>query len=135
MILINVHLEAFDADTRKAQFQQIKNLYIKYAKTFPTILLGDFNSDIRYKDAGINVLLKMSDLGCASFDPENFQNTYDSESPSERLDYIFYNKEFIEEIEAEVLTQFGTASDHLPLLMKFKFKNQFYANSRPQPNS
>lgn len=134
VILINVHLEAYDPSTRRAQFQEIKNLYLKYAKEFPTILLGDFNSDINYKDAGINILLKMSSLGCASFDPENFENTYDSESPSERLDYIFYNKEFIEEIDARVLSTFETASDHLPLLMKFKFKNQLYASIRQQPD-
>ncbi|UCE94404.1 MAG: hypothetical protein JSV73_03770, partial [Flavobacteriaceae bacterium] len=62
-------------------------------------------------------------------------NTYDSESPSERLDYIFFNKEFIEEVDAKVLSEFETASDHLPVLLKFKFKNQLYASIRQQPDS
>ncbi|WKK65302.1 endonuclease/exonuclease/phosphatase family protein [Lutimonas zeaxanthinifaciens] len=134
VVLINVHLEAFDPSTRKEQFRQIKNLYLRYAAKLPTILLGDFNSDINYEDAGINILLEMPRMGCASFDPENFENTYNSESPSERLDYIFYNEEFITEVEAKVLAEFETASDHLPLLMKFKFKNQLYASIRQQPN-
>ncbi|MCA0933688.1 endonuclease/exonuclease/phosphatase family protein [Lutimonas saemankumensis] len=134
VVLINVHLEAFDSTTRKDQFYQIKNIYLKYAKKYPTILLGDFNSDINYEDAGINIILKIQNIGCASFDPENFENTYNSEAPSERLDYIFYNKDFIEEIDAMVLSRFETASDHLPLLMKFKFKNQQYASIRQQPN-
>ncbi|UCE94602.1 MAG: endonuclease/exonuclease/phosphatase family protein, partial [Flavobacteriaceae bacterium] len=62
VVLINVHLEAFDPSTRKAQFQHVKNLYIKYANQFPTLLLGDFNSDVKYEDAGINILLKMPNL-------------------------------------------------------------------------
>ena len=134
LILINVHLEAYDQATRKLQMQQIKNIYIKYYKDFPTILLGDFNSDISYKDAGIKLFLNLPETGCAAFNKDGTNNTFSSESPTERLDYIFYNKQFIKEIEAKILSQFETASDHLPLLMKFKFKNQFYANLRQQPS-
>lgn len=135
LILINVHLEAYDQVTRKLQMQQIKNIYIKYYKDFPTILLGDFNSDIDFKNAGIELLLKLPETGCAAFSRDHTENTYSSESPMERLDYIFYNKQFIKEIDAKILAQFETASDHLPLLMKFKFKDQFYANIRQQPSS
>ena len=74
-----------------------------------------------------------SNTGCAAFDPNTPQNTFSSASPTERLDYIFYNKKFINEIDAEILTQFDLASDHLPLLMKFKLKDQLYATSRQQP--
>ncbi len=135
LILINVHLEAYDQETRKLQMQQVKTIYLKYYKNFPTILLGDFNSDISFENAGINLFLKLPDTGCAAFNAEIPENTFSSETPTERLDYIFYNKQFIKEIEAEILTQFELASDHLPLLMKFKFKNQFYASIRQQPSS
>ncbi len=133
LIIINVHLEAYDRETRKKQIKQVKNLYIKYYKDFPTIMLGDFNSDIHFEDAAVNLLMDLSETGCAAFDAPITQNTFSAESPTERLDYIFYNKQFISEIEAEILTQFGLASDHLPLLMKFKFKDQLYASIRRQP--
>ena len=135
LVLINVHLEAYDQETRRKQMQQVKNIYIKYYKDFPTILLGDFNSDVKYEDAAINILLNISDTGCAAFDPGNPQNTFDSDSPSERLDYIFYNEKYIDKLDAKILEQFKIASDHLPLLMKFKFKDQLYANIRRQPTS
>ncbi len=135
LVLINVHLEAYDPETRKKQMQQVKNLYIKYYKDFPTILLGDFNSDIHNEDAAINLLLNLSDTGCAAFDPAIAQNTFDATSPTERLDYIFYNKNYIKELDAKILGQFKVASDHLPLLMKFKFKDQLYASIRRQPTS
>ena len=135
LVLINVHLEAYDRETRRKQMNQVKNLYIKYYQDFPTILLGDFNSDIHFEDAAINLLMNLSETGCAAFDASIAQNTFSSESPSERLDYIFFNKQFIKEVEATILTQFDLASDHLPLLMKFKFKDQLYANTRRQPTS
>ena len=135
LVLINVHLEAYDQETRKKQMKFIKKLYLKYRNDFPTILLGDFNSDIGYSDAAIDILLNIKDLGCAAFDTSNPENTFDSASPTERLDYIFYNKNFIEELDAEIQKQFKIASDHLPLLLKFKFKDQLYANIRRQPTS
>ena len=124
LVLINVHLEAYNASTRARQMRQIKKLYLKYYEDFPTILLGDFNSDIRFPDASIKLLLNLPNTGCVAFDPVNSQNTFSSKVPEVRLDYIFYNEEFIKEISGKVLHQFQEASDHLPLLMKFKFKNQ-----------
>lgn len=134
LVLINVHLEAYDQETRKIQMQQVKNIYIKYYKQYPTILLGDFNSDINFANAGIKLFLDLSHTGCAAYDPNISDNTFSSASPTERLDYIFYNENFIQEVDAKILEEFDTASDHLPLLMNFKFKNQFYANLRRQPN-
>jgi len=135
LVLINVHLEAYDQPTRKKQMKQVKNLYMKYYKDFPTIMLGDFNSDIHFEDAAIDLLMELSETGCAAFDTSIAQNTFSSDSPSVRLDYIFYNKEFITEVDSKILSQFDLSSDHLPLLMKFKFKDQLYANIRRQPTS
>ncbi|MCK4562507.1 MAG: endonuclease/exonuclease/phosphatase family protein [Flavobacteriaceae bacterium] len=122
LILINVHLEAFHQETRLKQTKKIIELYNRYRYEFPTILLGDFNSDINYNDASIDLLLKLSKTGNAFFNTNNIQNTFSSKKPTERLDYIFYNTDFIQFIDGRVLTEFKQASDHLPLLMNFKIK-------------
>ena len=135
LVLINVHLEAYDRETRAKQMQKIKSLYIKYYKDFPTILLGDFNSDTNLSDASIGLLLKLPHIGCTAFDPLKPENTFSSELPTQRLDYIFYNDNFIQEIKGMVLHQFDMASDHLPLQMNFKFKTKQYGTSRKQPDT
>lgn len=135
LVLINVHLEAYDRETRAKQMQKIKSLYIKYYMDFPTILLGDFNSDTNVSDASIGLLLKLPHMGCAAFDPVKPANTFSSELPTKRLDYIFYNDNFIHEVKGMVLHQFDKASDHLPLQMNFKFKTKQYGTSRKQPDT
>jgi len=122
VVLINIHLEAFDKPTRINQFNYVLDLFKKYATEFPTILLGDFNSRARDKDAIINSLLEMPTIGNAAFDKENPENTFDTKNPFERIDYIFYTKNSIEYIDGKVLTEFGEASDHLPIEMQFKLK-------------
>ncbi len=122
LVLINVHLEAFHQETRLKQTKKIIELYNRYRNEFPTILLGDFNSDINYNDASINLLLKLPKTGNAVFNKNGIENTFNSNKPTERLDYIFYNTDFIQFIDGSVLTEFKQASDHLPLLMNFKIK-------------
>jgi len=122
LVIINVHTEAFHQETRIEQIENIIHLFQKYNKTYPTILLGDFNSDINFENAGIELLINLPKTGCAAFDRINTVNTFNSDKPSERLDYIFYNTDFIEYIQGGVLSEFKQASDHLPLLMKFKLK-------------
>ena len=124
LVLINVHLEAFNKETRLIQTKKIIELYNTYKNLYPTIILGDFNSDIKFENATINLLLDLPDLGNAVFDKNNYPKTYISLNPTERLDYIFYNKKYITFIDGNVLTAFKQASDHLPLLMKFKFKQK-----------
>ncbi len=122
VIIINVHLEAYHSETRLKQTKKIIKIFNQYNKEFPTLLIGDFNSDIKNENASINLLLNIPKTGNAVFD-KKYPKTFDSEKPTERLDYIFYNTDFIEFIDGRVLTEFNQASDHLPLLMKFKFKN------------
>ncbi len=122
LVIINVHLEAFHPETRLKQTRKVIELYSIYSKNFPTILLGDFNSDIRYENASIELLLKLPRTGSASFDKNDIQNTFNSEKPTERLDYIFYNTDYIQYVNGNVHNEFEQASDHLPLSMNFKFK-------------
>lgn len=122
VVVINVHLEAFDKSTRVKQFNFVVDLFNKYRKTNPTILLGDFNSETRNQNAIIHTLLNTKDVGCAGFSKENPENTYNTKEPSKRIDYIFYSKKSIKSINGKVLTSFGQASDHYPLLMRFRLK-------------
>lgn len=48
--------------------------------------------------------------------------TYPSNELTYTLDYIFYNSERIEFIESQVLKETKTASDHIPIMMKFRLR-------------
>jgi endonuclease/exonuclease/phosphatase family metal-dependent hydrolase len=48
--------------------------------------------------------------------------TFNSVSPDRRIDYFFFNPEFIQFVEAEVMHDAGQISDHLPVQMIFTFK-------------
>ncbi len=122
IVLMNVHLEAFDKPTRTKQFNYVFALFKKYKNEFPTILLGDFNSEARNTEAVVQEIFKMNDVGNACYDKENPANTYDSKNPKKRIDYIFYTNKTIEYIDGAVLNQFSVISDHLPLEMKFRLK-------------
>lgn len=122
VIVINIHLEAFDKPTRARQFDYVLNLFNKYRKSYPTILLGDFNSRARDKDAVIQKMFKIDGVGNAAFNSDNPANTFDTKDLYERIDYIFYTKNSIEYVDGKILNDFGQASDHLPVEMKFKLK-------------
>ena len=122
VVIINVHLEAFDKPTRKKQFDYILEVFKKQKKQYPTILLGDFNSRARDTTAIIQEIMAMEDVGTAAFDDSNIANTFDTKAPYERIDYIFYSENSIAYFGGRVLNEFGQVSDHLPVLMRFKLK-------------
>ncbi|WP_439130588.1 endonuclease/exonuclease/phosphatase family protein [Polaribacter sp.] len=122
VILINVHLEAFDKKTRALQFKEVLAIFNQYKNSYPTILLGDFNSQARDKNAEIQKLLAMQGVGSAAFNASDIKNTFNSKLPVERIDYIFYTKNSINYISGKVLNQFKQASDHLPVYMQFSLK-------------
>lgn len=122
IVVINVHLEAFDRPTRVKQFEEVLAVFNQYKDKYPTILLGDFNSRARDKDAVIHQLFAMDNIGNAVFNKDYIENTFDSKKPFERIDYIFYTKKTIEYLSGEVLANFGETSDHLPVQMKFRLK-------------
>ncbi|MDY0780220.1 endonuclease/exonuclease/phosphatase family protein [Tenacibaculum sp. IB213877] len=122
VVLINVHLEAFDKPTRVKQFHFVLDLFKKYKDDYPTILLGDFNSKARDKEAVIQEMFALEDVGNAGFNAENPDNTFDTKDLFQRIDYIFYTKNTIEYVSGKVLNEFGQASDHLPVEMSFKLK-------------
>ena len=127
LVLINVHLEAFDEPTRRQQTATVLDLYNQYAADYPVILLGDFNSSIpnsEETDPTINQLLQAEGLVTAipAADSTN-QLTFPSDTPTLQLDYIFYDPAEIESISASVITDAAQASDHLPVQMEFRLRN------------
>ena len=122
VVVINIHLEAFDKPTRVRQFEYVLNVFKRYKNNYPTILLGDFNSRARDQEAIIQKMFKEEGIGNAAFNNQNPENTFDTRDLYERIDYIFYTEDSIDYIEGKVLNAFGEASDHLPVEMKFRLK-------------
>lgn len=119
VVLINVHFEAFDVPTRTKHANYVATLYNIYKNDYPVIILGDFNSDIEYADAAIQFIINLPGIkNAVNLD----KKTYLSLNPTNRLDYIFYNEDFIELKNSSILSSFGQASDHLPVLMEFSLK-------------
>ncbi|HQA75539.1 MAG TPA: endonuclease/exonuclease/phosphatase family protein [Salinivirgaceae bacterium] len=125
IVVINLHAEAFDAQTRRRQLDIVYKLFWELEKNFSVILLGDFNSDPKVADAEISIFLNDSRLVSCAFDINNISlapNTFPSDNPNERLDYIFFNSERFELIDSRITTEFGDISDHLPCVATLKIK-------------
>lgn len=129
VVVINVHLEAFDEATRVSQTRFVRSLAEDYAKSNPVILLGDFNSAINRTDVEKEFSIKIM-AQSESFDsavPEAKWGkafaTFPANQPEYNLDYIWYTPDSIEPIKTEVISAAGESSDHLPLMMEFRLKN------------
>ncbi|PSR16543.1 metal-dependent hydrolase, partial [filamentous cyanobacterium CCP3] len=126
LIVINVHLEAFDAPTRSRQTQVVRDLAESYAEDYPVLLLGDFNSSLN-RDEGdeprsIGILLDSPVLASAlPTAPSSF--TFPSDQPQYVLDYIFYTPDTLEVVSAEVAAEAAQASDHLPVQAQVKLRS------------
>tara|TARA_R110002050_G_scaffold204327_1_gene339647 strand:+ start:138788 stop:139603 length:816 start_codon:yes stop_codon:yes gene_type:complete len=130
LILINVHLEAFHAETRDTQIKTVLGIVHQYSEQNPVILCGDFNStppgvsNPYQNDHVIQALLADFQLEMAinmdaNKNDESAYFTFNSENPDKRIDYFFYNPKFIKFLDARVLTEAEQISDHLPVWMKF----------------
>lgn len=126
VILINVHLEAFDKPTRRKQTQFIQELLKQYIGKYPVLLLGDFNSpppSPEHPDSTISLLLNLPEISpvvprdrLISSDAK----TFPSDDAIAKIDYIFYSRDRLELLEWRVITEAQQASDHLPLMAKFR---------------
>ncbi|MEL6553466.1 MAG: endonuclease/exonuclease/phosphatase family protein [Cyanobacteria bacterium J06621_11] len=139
VVVINVHLEAFSESTRMSQTQFVRSLAEDYAQTLPVIVIGDFNSALNRpsfvtgdgetheeRQFSIKEMLA-SDLlapAIAESDWSVANATFPSNDPQYKLDYIFYTPSTIEVINTKVLTTAEDSSDHLPLMMQFRFKQE-----------
>lgn len=126
LMLINVHLEAFDNPTRFAHTRAVREMAETYAKDYPVLLVGDFNSAVNRPEEGersIEIMAE-SDLFTSAVPKPQWasQPTFPSEPPKYKLDYLFYTPATIQINDTRVVTEVGTASDHLPLMMTFTLK-------------
>lgn len=119
--IINIHVEAFDKETRRHQLKYILDIVDEKSKSYPVILLGDFNSDPFYDNTAMDMFFDNDKLGCTALNKDKLLLSYPSNTPIERLDYLFYTKKDFSCIEADVLIQYGEISDHLPLFSVLKF--------------
>jgi endonuclease/exonuclease/phosphatase family metal-dependent hydrolase len=122
IIVMNLHLDAFNKELRKEQFDRVMVEFTSYKEEFPVILMGDFNSDPEYSDAVIQHLLEDKTFGNAAFKKQDYSFTFNTDIPFERLDFIFYDMSKIEMLDSRVLVELGQASDHYPVYMQFRFK-------------
>ena len=131
IILINLHLEAFDNPTRLEQTKVVKDLAERYAQDYPVLLVGDFNSAVNRDEEGAVKTIEIlgeSDVLAGAIAPAQYsdpaQATYPSDTPLYKLDYIFYTPATIEMVDARVVTEAAQASDHLPVAMTFRLRGE-----------
>jgi len=131
LLVMNVHLEAFDQETRMMHVDLLIEEYLKYAEDLPVLLIGDFNSRAVGSEGPLNesarkmyevpgVAMAITDSLFAINPAKNY--TFSSGEPVEKIDYIFYNSKFIEKIDSDVIQEFGEVSDHFPVYMRFVIK-------------
>ena len=143
LVVINVHLEAFDADTREREIQTVRRLYDQYAATgAPVLLIGDFNTvmpaakptlrvDLRADFAGDSTLAFLTAPGniAAAFPDSAFAagvvpRTFPADAPNRTIDHIFFTPGRIQPLDAEV--QCGPPqnppADHCAVALRFALR-------------
>lgn len=129
LVVINLHLEAFDSATRQRQTEYVLALAETYADRYPVLLLGDFNSalnrDAEGEPRSIQAVLEspvfVSEIARETLN-DSANLTFPSDTPEFTLDYIFYTPATIELLAAAVVPEAAQASDHLPLVMRFRLR-------------
>lgn len=132
VLVMNVHLEAWDAETREAQADQLIELYKKYENEYPIILVGDFNStppgakDPYEVEKTIEKILAVDGLEMATESSAYFKDefsyfTFNSVEPYIKIDYIFYDSRKLRVKNVRVVNEAMDISDHLPVIADILF--------------
>ena len=133
VIILNVHLEAFDQETREVQATEVLNVIEQYISSYPVILIGDFNARPPFaskqvtQESTISIFMQHPLLSPALSRNNYLANeqshfTFDTATPYEKLDYIFYSHHSIQLVNVSTVTEAGEISDHFPLLMSFTMR-------------
>lgn len=109
MNIYNTHL-GLDVPSRTTQIDELIDITTRFQG--PKVLLGDFNTDPQSKE--IQSFLKLTDF-VDSFKNISKANTFPSNDPNQRIDYIFTNTD-IELLNQKVIN--SNASDHLPIMIE-----------------
>lgn len=141
--LINVHLEHELRSLREKQAREVLQLVRTYRERYPVLLIGDFNhippahvvpEDRGAQEETIRLFSSVDDLQPA-FSDEMLVNdtplsfTYSSANPEQKIDYIFYDTRYFEAVEAFVPDKATGASDHLPVVMRFVWRQNMDTRS------
>ncbi|MEO9474541.1 MAG: endonuclease/exonuclease/phosphatase family protein [Cyclobacteriaceae bacterium] len=124
--LMNLHLEAFVDNSREEQAGVVKKEIEKYSDKMPVIVIGDFNGRPEYEDINseaMQAIMSAQHIKSAISEKDYRENpeafyTFSSGDPNQMIDYILYNENYIDCIEARVISEAGEISDHLPLSAK-----------------
>jgi endonuclease/exonuclease/phosphatase family metal-dependent hydrolase len=140
--ILNIHLEAWEVAAREDQIKITSN-YINEIN-MPVILGGDFNtvppdapkksSFIDDKDADYTkettlqwFFANAKGMITPTITAPNQTNvelyTYPSNNPDRRLDFIFLFGKTLSFIDFRVVGEAGTASDHLPVMARIKYRD------------
>lgn len=127
LVVINVHLEAWDAPTRNRQAERVRQLYMQYAAQAPVLVVGDFNSLLPQDttaltaddrawlagDRAAGVLQQTPGLAEAfARHPQKTTGTYPADSPRYHIDHIFYNPDRLQVLDAWIADRPEHPSDH-----------------------
>lgn len=137
LVVINVHLEAFEEATREEQAREVRAVFERYVDR-PVLLIGDFNSvhpgamdalppaerSAFADDETLRLLLENTSLRSALPDsayaaPTAQIGTYPTNAPARKIDHIFYTPGRLEALHAYVAETPGLPSDHRPVVMRF----------------
>ncbi|MFP4227492.1 MAG: endonuclease/exonuclease/phosphatase family protein [Salinivenus sp.] len=93
LVVLNVHLEAYDTETRETQARQVRALYDQVAQPgVPVLLVGDFNATLDAPDdSTMAVLLEGTDLRPATPDSAT-AGTFPANEPTRSIDHILYRR-------------------------------------------
>lgn len=133
LLIINVHFEAWDGPTRELQADIVIELYNKYEKNYPIILMGDFNCNPpfdkeAFQEKTVSVILSHPSISMVIDKAEYLDNpklfyTFNSIKPYEKIDYIFYNNRFLTCFDSKVMYEADEISDHIPIMASFCLAN------------
>ncbi len=138
--IVNVHLEAFDAETRERQAEQLIEIYRELPAEYPVFLIGDFNSVMpaakhagrldaasleRFRQdtslerllAGTGLTGALPESAYATRDRSTF--TFSSADPHVTIDHILFESGEVDLIDAFVVDVDGPPSDHRPVVARF----------------
>lgn len=130
--LMNLHLEAFDLETRELQAHIVADLFEQFSSEMPVLLIGDFNGAPNWaqqEDETMRTILSLDNIASAITEEDYSEApeahfTFNTENPYQMIDFILYNPSHIQKIEAKVHSEAGKLSDHFPVSMTYTFTSK-----------
>ena len=116
LLFISTHLDHSDAEVRRNQMQFLKNRY--QTKDIPVIIAGDFNEI----PTGENIKSVLENFKMS--DAEKQQQTYPSNQPTGKIDYILLSKVHNWKVLSTGVVNDSIASDHRALFSKVVVKEK-----------